>query len=529
MKNLGYIIITLLFFSLSLPGQNRIDSLLSLAKNNSADTNKVNVLNELAMEFRNNDPDTSIYFAKQALALAEKLKYDKGRGEAYLWLGTSVTNLHAFEEALNYLNNAVKIFRTSAITKTPEGKQLLARTLNNRGIVFRKQGNLIEAFASYEDALSIRLQTGDKKSIADSYNNLGVVMEKQGNYPEALKYYLKSLEIREQIQDDYGVAMSYHNVAMINHAQKDLAAALKNYSASIALNKKLNDSKGLMVSYNGMGSVYDDMLEYDAALKNYLASLAFAKEIGDELGEANAYTNMAAVYVNQGKFEEGIRDHLLAYKLHEKLQNADGLSSASGNLGFTLIHLKRLKEAKQWMIKSYKFAVEGDSKQHFEYAYLGLARVDSALGNWESSFENYILYIKYRDSLVNEENTKKIVQSQMQYEFSKKDLALKAEQDKKDALSAEELKQQKLQRNYFIVGFVLVLFLAGFILVNFLQKRKANRLLEEKNNLIEKQKHEVEEKQKELLDSIYYARKIQRALITNEKYIERNLRKLMSK
>jgi hypothetical protein len=37
----------------------------------------------------------------------------------------------------------------------------------------------------------------------------------------------------------------------------------------------------------------------------------------------------------------------------------------------------------------------------------------------------------------------------------------------------------------------------------------------------------IEEKQKEILDSIYYARRIQRALITSEKYIENKLSKLI--
>jgi hypothetical protein len=36
----------------------------------------------------------------------------------------------------------------------------------------------------------------------------------------------------------------------------------------------------------------------------------------------------------------------------------------------------------------------------------------------------------------------------------------------------------------------------------------------------------VEEKQKEIVSSIYYARRIQRALITNERYIEKSINKL---
>ena len=37
-----------------------------------------------------------------------------------------------------------------------------------------------------------------------------------------------------------------------------------------------------------------------------------------------------------------------------------------------------------------------------------------------------------------------------------------------------------------------------------------------------------EEKQKEILDSIFYARRIQRSLLTTEKYIGRNLKRLMN-
>jgi hypothetical protein len=47
--------------------------------------------------------------------------------------------------------------------------------------------------------------------------------------------------------------------------------------------------------------------------------------------------------------------------------------------------------------------------------------------------------------------------------------------------------------------------------------------------LIEKQKRFVEEKQKEILDSIYYARRIQNAILPTEKYIDKTLKRLMKK
>ncbi len=110
----------------------------------------------------------------------------------------------------------------------------------------------------------------------------------------------------------------------------------------------------------------------------------------------------------------------------------------------------------------------------------------------------------------------------MQYEFDKKDAATKLEQEKKEAVTqAESRKQQAII--WGICGFLLlVVAFAIFVYRSFLQKKKIN--IE-----ITKQKHIIEEKQKEILDSIYYARRIQRALITSEAYIERNLNKLIGK
>ena len=57
-------------------GQDKqIDSLLQVMKSSKEDTVKVNLLNNLASYFISNNPDTAIYFADEAQALAIKLNY----------------------------------------------------------------------------------------------------------------------------------------------------------------------------------------------------------------------------------------------------------------------------------------------------------------------------------------------------------------------------------------------------------------------------------------------------------------------
>ncbi|MGZ3933168.1 MAG: hypothetical protein ACXVP0_18350, partial [Bacteroidia bacterium] len=126
-------------------------------------------------------------------------------------------------------------------------------------------------------------------------------------------------------------------------------------------------------------------------------------------------------------------------------------------------------------------------------------------------------------------NVKKTVEAQMQYEFDKKEAAAKLEQNKKDLKAYEEKQQQQLIIGVVSVGIILVLALTLVILRSLRQNQKKNRIITEQKLLVEKQKELVEEKQREVLDSIHYARKIQQALITPEKYIDKSLQRLMNK
>jgi hypothetical protein len=69
---------------------------------------------------------------------------------------------------------------------------------------------------------------------------------------------------------------------------------------------------------------------------------------------------------------------------------------------------------------------------------------------------------------------------------------------------------------------IIPLFLNMYLISEFVKARqKAERQLSEQKEL-------VEEKQKEILDSIRYAKRIQDALITSEKTIEKSLNRLMN-
>ena len=83
---------------------------------------------------------------------------------------------------------------------------------------------------------------------------------------------------------------------------------------------------------------------------------------------------------------------------------------------------------------------------------------------------------------------------------------------------------------YFVVGlFFVVLVFSVFIYKRFRITNRQKLIIEEQKLLVDSAYKSLHEKNKEVIDSIHYAQKIQRALITSEKYIENKLNQLNKK
>ncbi len=161
-------------------------------------------------------------------------------------------------------------------------------------------------------------------------------------------------------------------------------------------------------------------------------------------------------------------------------------------LGSLYLELKNTKKAYNYSKKAYTMAVEIKEGDLIKRSSEILAKSNEVLGFYKEAYKYYVVFKTISDSLYNEENTKKITGLEYQYKYEKEKQETELEQQKKDALHAEEEKQQKILRNSFIVGFILMFMIALLMLRSFLQKRKANRILT-------LQKKEIEEKNTELL------------------------------
>ena len=260
--------------------------------------------------------------------------------------------------------------------------------------------------------------------------------------------------------------------------------------------------------------------------KNFFASLQLYEEIKDQQGIASACNNLGAIQDCQHNYEGALKNYLTALNIRKEIEDKNGVVTCYINLGQLALRLHKTKDAAIYLDKALHLGMEIGYKEDIKEIYLSLSVLDSTLGNFKDAFRHRKLFIMYSDSLNNEETEKKSLQSTMQYEFDKKEIATKAQQEKLNAISAEEKQKQQIII-YAVVGvlvLVVVFFMALFNRFRITQKQK--KVIEEQKILVDKAYETLHEKNKEVMDSINYASRIQRALITSEKYIANQIERL---
>jgi serine phosphatase RsbU (regulator of sigma subunit) len=561
MKKLLFIFSALLIFAVmpSISQNKKIDSLLIVLKTEGEDTNKVNVLNNLGKRFIIlGDYNTAKNYINNAKTLAATLKFKKGIAHAFSLIAFSNERQGNFSEALKNYFSALKIrreighklsiaaihngignvynsegnypealknhFAALKLREKMKDKQGIAASYNNIGNVYDNMGSFDESLRNHIASLNIKLEIGEKQGISDSYNNIGNIYFRQGKNPESLKNHFASLKIKEEIGNKLGIADSYMNIGNVYDAESNYSEALNNFLAALKICEEMSDKRRIANCYNNIAGIYYSKGDYPPALKNYIVSLKISEEIEDKKGIANSYLGIGIVFKKQGNITEAFKNYFASLKIREEIGEREGIASALGDIGEAYKDLKKYPEAEVSCLNELKISKEIGALYLTRSACLNLSEIYAATGRHQKSLESFKAYIKARDSIFNNENTRKTVQEQMNYEFNKKEQAAKVEQEKKDTIVKEEKHRQNLIRNAFIAGFILVFAIALLVFRSYRQKQKANKQLEEKNELIKMQKHIVEEKHKEITDSINYAERIQRSFLATKELLDENFK-----
>jgi tetratricopeptide (TPR) repeat protein len=399
------------------------------------------------------------------------------------------------------------------------GNNSITRYYAVLGSLAMKDHNTELATRVYDTALVFAQKSGDKVGLAFIYGNIGIIYKQQSLYPQALDQFFKALRMLEEIGNERGIVANLANIGNIYKTMGEFDKAFDFYGRSTKLAEKLGDKNDIADSYTRLGNIYEIKKEWKTAEDYYMKAIALFEETGNLVFLSTAYGNLAVMYDQHNEDEKALKYYGKALELDEKLGKKSAASVQLENLGNIYLERKEFKKAENYFEQSLSISREIKDLDGIRSLSNGLSKLYEQTGRFSEALEAYKNYINARDSIFNEENTKKMVRSEMNFEFEKKEAAAKLEQEKKEAVAMAESKKQKTIIWSVCGVLILVIAFAVFAYRSFLEKKKANIA-------IQKQKTIIEEKQKEILDSIYYAKRIQQALITSETYIQRSIKRL---
>lgn len=340
-----------------------------------------------------------------------------------------------------------------------------AMAYNLQGVANAMKGNYPIALDNYKKSLAIDKRNGYKKGITGALNNIGNIYLDQGNYPQALDHYQRSLKIYEEITDKKGIALILNNIGNVYSLMKDYPRSLENQLKSLVVCQEIGDNRGAASAMSNIGNTYLNMKNYPLALDYFNKALDFFEVTGDKTGMAINYVNMGRFYEDQGDYPRALEYSQKSLALNESMGAKQQIATDRINIGRQYKKLGKFAIALDYCQRGLLLAREVGALKQQKAACECMYETYKSNGQSESALAYHEQMIRLGDSINNSENTRKIVQLDMQYSFDKKEAIAKAEQEKKDAVTAQELRRQKLVRNGFIGGFAVVLCFAGIFLI----------------------------------------------------------------
>lgn len=404
------------------------DSLKRILSVVKTDTAKTNVYNKLADHYKQGYPDSVAFYAQKAEALALKINYTYGLANAYINKGNANILTGNYANALADFNKAQKIY-TKLLNEDANNAALkngLARAFASLGVVYSEESNHYMALENYQKALKLYEETRQQTFIAKALNNIGIVYKAQLNYPKALEYLKKALVIQQQTAEP-NEPVTLTNIGVIYFETKQYSQAIQYYNKAKKIFEKTNNTRGFALLYNYLGDYYSQQKNTGVARENYQKSLELYESMQYQFGAALALYNIGRLYTDEGKYTEAMP---FAQKSLE-------YAKAIGVLDQTYHSEKLVSDL-------YGF-----------------------LKNPEQSLVHYKNYIAARDSITNQENTKKFALAEMNSEYKRK-----------EALLVEKAKRQTQLTIFLTVGILLVIVLI-LVIYNRMQVKRRLTLQKE--------------------------------------------------
>jgi serine phosphatase RsbU (regulator of sigma subunit)/tetratricopeptide (TPR) repeat protein len=376
----------------------------------------------------------------------------------------------------------------------------LANAYNNLGIISENARRLSQSHEYFQMSMQLSSYTKDSAGVASAYNNLGNIYDKLNKHNDALNYYEKALEINQQLDNKFGVVYNNNNIGEVLIGIGRFDDALAFLHRGLKLAEEINFESGKALLYSNYGDLHQKSGSYDLAADYFRKAIDIFEDGEEAMGITNGYKDLAIISSYKAESEENKGNQKQAIAFYREV----------------------LEYANKGILLAEKFEFISELSEF--YRLMGLA--NKKLGNYYEALinqENYLETLNLKKEL---ENISAIDRKAFEIKMAQDSIQNLESQKLRDAQIKSQnarIEKDRIIRYGLYLGLLLFLIFGGILYQRFRITKKQKSIIESQKQEVEIAHRSLEEKNTEIIDSINYAQRLQKAILPSNDMLEKHV------
>lgn len=237
---------------------------------------------------------------------------------------------------------------TIAAVPSETEQEILTRQARQRfeqGMELQQQGELQQAFETYQDALMLFRETGDRQMEAETLVQIGYTHALAGRYQQALASVKQAVGMFQELKNLEDTAGTLTYLGIIHTMGSHYEDALAVFEEALQLTETTGDLLVMGRTLNRIGETYNRLGRFPEALTVYQRALQLARESKDRLSEGSTLASIGNIYAESGQYAEAFQTYHDALPILLQEGDRQGAANMTLNRGSTYARVGEYQKA----------------------------------------------------------------------------------------------------------------------------------------------------------------------------------------